>query len=169
MFTHYVLWDQPWFLTSFVLLFLILTKDQHSRNKNSQGWGGGRRGSDLKWRGWSASILLDAAFRELTTWTPLVSSGVSQFSSRAMKRQKLVSLYSRGVIIHVGDVSPSRATFFLASWSLFKPKKHHKVSFTDSKVRMTNHLLIIIVINLVQERLRLTVEILYNLLTRVKV
>ena len=34
---------------------------------------------------------------------------------------------------------------------------------------MTNHLMIIIVINLVQERLRLTVEILYNLLTRVKV
>ena len=97
MFTHYVLWDQPWFLTSFVLLFLVLTKDQHSRNKNSQGWGGGGGGgSDLKWRGWSASILLDAAFRELTTWTPLVSSGLSQFSSRAMKRQKLVSLYSRG-------------------------------------------------------------------------
>lgn len=34
---------------------------------------------------------------------------------------------------------------------------------------MTNHLMIIIVINLVQERLGLTVGILYNLLTRVKV
>ena len=160
-------------LISYVLCSIVFyTKDQRSRKKNPRGGGGGGGGGGVRISSDGDDqhqFLLDAAFRELTTWTPLVSSGVSQFSARAMKRQKLVSLYSRGVIIHVGDVSPSRATFFLASWSLFKPKKHHKVSFTDSKVRMTNHLLIIIVINLVQERLRLTVEILYNLLTRVKV
>lgn len=154
-------------LISYVLCSIVFyTKDQHSRKK-PKGWGVriSSDGDDQH------QFPLDTPFRELTTWAPLVSSGVIQFSSRAVKREKHLRLYSRGVIIHVDDVSPSRAPFFLAPWSLssLTPYGFFHDSFTDSKVRITNHLLIIIVINLVQERLGLTVGILYNLLTRVKV